>query len=162
RVDRSQARRWLDIDHEATVVLCLGTIEPRKGQTSLAMAFAAVADAHPCAVLALVGETDVEELADVNDALRRFTDRAGLGSRVRIAPVTPFPYEWLAAADVMVLASDVESLPRVILEAMAFELPVVATSIFGVTEIIEHGSTGYLCRPRDLGELTAALDAVLS
>jgi glycosyltransferase involved in cell wall biosynthesis len=161
RVDRRQARRWLDIDQEATVILCLGTIEPRKGQTALAMAFAALADSYPTAVLALVGETDVEWLGPGNDALREFTDRANLGSRVMIAPVTPTPYEWLAAADVLVLASDVESLPRVILEGMAFELPIVATSIFGVTEIIDDGRNGYLCRPRDVGALTAVLDRAL-
>ena len=161
RVDRRQARRWLDIDHDATVVLCLGTIEPRKGQTALAMAFSALAESYPRAVLALVGETDHEPLGPMNDALRDFTDRAGLNSRVVIAPVTPTPYEWLAAADVLVLASDVESLPRVILEAMAFGLPVVATSVFGVTEVIDDGGSGYLCRPRDVGELTTALHRAL-
>jgi len=54
-----------------------------------------------------------------------------------------------------------ESLPRVILEAMAFGLPVVATSVFGVTEVIDDGGSGYLCRPRDVGELTTALHRAL-
>jgi glycosyltransferase involved in cell wall biosynthesis len=126
------------------------------------MAFADLADSHPDAVLALVGETDWAWLDRFNQGLRRFIARAGLDSRIVVVPVTPDPYEWLAAADVLVLASDVESLPRVVLEGMAFGLPVVATSIFGVAEVIDDGRTGYLFAPRDVGELTAALERVLA
>jgi glycosyltransferase involved in cell wall biosynthesis len=78
-----------------------------------------------------------------------------------VVPVSPEPYPWIAAADLLVCCSDVESLPRVIPEAMTFGVPVLATRIFGVPEIIEDGVTGYLCEPRDLGDLAAALDRVL-
>jgi glycosyltransferase involved in cell wall biosynthesis len=44
---------------------------------------------------------------------------------------------------------------------MAFELPVVATRIFGVPETIEDGRTGWLCEPRDVGALAGALDRAL-
>jgi glycosyltransferase involved in cell wall biosynthesis len=162
RAERDEIRRRLDIAPDASLVLCVGTIEPRKGQAALAMAFADLADSHPDAVLALVGETDWAWLDRFNQGLRRFIARAGLDSRIVVVPVTPDPYEWLAAADVLVLASDVESLPRVVLEGMAFGLPVVATSIFGVAEVIDDGRTGYLFAPRDVGELTAALERVLA
>jgi glycosyltransferase involved in cell wall biosynthesis len=65
-------------------------------------------------------------------------------------------------ADLLVCASDVESLPRVILEAMAFGTPVLSTRVYGVPELIEDGRTGYLCGMRDLAELAAALDRALS
>lgn len=161
-LDRRQLRRSLDIAEDATVVLCLGTIEPRKGQAALALAFAELAETFPHAVLALVGATDLGWLEPLNEELRRFVVRAGLESRMVIVPVTPDPYQWLGVADVFVLASDIESLPRVVLEAMAFELPVVATSIFGVTDLIEDERTGYLCPERDVGALREALERVLT
>ena len=161
-VDRRRLRRQLDIAEEATVVLCLGTIEPRKGQTALAIAFAEVAERFPNAVLVIVGETDQSWLAPIGEELRRFAVRAGLESRMLVLPLTPDPYQWFAVADVLVMPSDIESLPRVVLEAMAFELPVVATSIFGVTDLIEDGRTGYLCEARDVGALRDTLARVLA
>jgi glycosyltransferase involved in cell wall biosynthesis len=160
--DRRRLRRELEIAEGATVVLCLGTIEPRKGQAALALAFDELAEAFPDAVLALVGETDQEWQAPRNQELHRFICRAQLESRVAMVPLTADPYQWLAIADVFVLASDLESLPRVVLEAMAFELPVIATSIFGVADLIEDGRTGYLCQARDVGDLRRTLESVLA
>jgi glycosyltransferase involved in cell wall biosynthesis len=85
----------------------------------------------------------------------------GLADRVRIEPVTDDPYSWHAVADLLVCASDIESLPRVILEAMAFGTPVLSTRVYGVPELIEDGRTGYLCEMRDTAALAAALDRVL-
>jgi glycosyltransferase involved in cell wall biosynthesis len=61
-----------------------------------------------------------------------------------------------------VCASDIESLPRVILEAMAFGVPVVTTAVYGAGDIIEDGRTGYLCRVRDGADLSQALERALS
>src|SRR5262249_17331589 len=76
--------------------------------------------------------------------------------------VVPEPYEWYASADLLVCPSDVESLPRCVLEAMAFEVPVLATEVFGLPELIKDGENGYLCPPCDLTALTVALERVLS
>ena len=70
----------------------------------------------------------------------------GLKDRVDILPIQPEIYPWYAAADVLVNASDVESLPRSILEAKAFGLPTLATDVFGLPEIISDGVNGWLCR----------------
>jgi D-inositol-3-phosphate glycosyltransferase len=95
-------------------------------------------------------------------ALREYVDRAGLGGRVRIEPITDDPYSWHAIADLLVCASDIESLPRVILESMAFGTPVLSTRVFGVPELIEDGRTGYLCEMRSVADLASGLDRVLS
>jgi glycosyltransferase involved in cell wall biosynthesis len=159
---RAEARRSLGIDPDARVILCLGSIEPRKSQTLLTQAFAQIADRHPNAVLALVGATEDEYCAGYRAALREYVHRSGKAERVRIEPVTDDPYRWHAAADVLACASDIESLPRVIVEAMAFGTPVVSTRVFGVPELIEDGRTGYLCEMRDLDDLARTLDRVLA
>jgi glycosyltransferase involved in cell wall biosynthesis len=64
-------------------------------------------------------------------------------------------------ADILLCASDIESLPRTILEAMAFELPVVSTDAFGIADLIEDGWTGWLTRPGDLEGLVGLLHLVL-
>jgi glycosyltransferase involved in cell wall biosynthesis len=159
--DRAHARSRLGIDPHAQLVVCLGSIEARKSQAMLAAAFARIAERHPRAQLALVGETDDAYCADYRAALREFARRAGLGARIRIEPVTADPYGWHAAADVLVCASDIESLPRVIVEAMVFGTPVLSTRVFGVPELIEDGVTGYLCDVRDAASLADGLERVL-
>jgi len=60
-----------------------------------------------------------------------------------------------------VCASDIESLPFSILEAMAFGTPVLSTRIFGIPTLIEDGRTGYLCEPRDIDSLARGLERAL-
>jgi glycosyltransferase involved in cell wall biosynthesis len=162
RFDRSSARRRLGIDGSTRVVLSVATIEPRKAQTCLSQAFATLAAAHPEATLVLVGETRLGWSAPYVSALRDYLRRAGLESRVRIMPVTTDYYEWLGLADLFVLASDIESLPLIVLEAMAFELPVVATTVFGIPELVKEGETGYLCPPRNVAALADAVRRALT
>jgi glycosyltransferase involved in cell wall biosynthesis len=160
--ERTRLREERGIDLDARVLLCLGSIEPRKSQAMLAAAFAEIASTHPDAQLVIVGETDHAYSAAYTQALHAYVRRAGLEQRVRVEPVTSDPYSWHALADLLVCASDVESLPRAILEAMAFGTPVLSTRVFGVPELIDDGQTGYLCEMRDLGDLARALDRVLS
>jgi glycosyltransferase involved in cell wall biosynthesis len=156
--DRDSARAGLGFAPGETVLLCLGTMEPRKGQAALAQAFLNVSPAHPEATLVFVGDNGSPSA----EALRTFIDSMGAGDRIRMLPVTGEIYPWYLAADLLVNASDVESLPRSALEAMAFRVPVLGTDVFGMPELIEDGVTGFLCPARDTAALAAALDRVLS
>jgi len=70
---------------------------------------------------------------------------------------------WLAAADCLVLPSVVtrrgkqEGIPVALMEALAMKVPVVATNISGIPELIEHKKTGLLVPPEDAGALVSAL-----
>ena len=156
--DRAAARRAAGIPQDAFVVLCLATMEVRKGQVPLVHAFSHVLDAHPDVVLALVGKGDDPYAGAVDVAI----DTYGVEDRVRVEPVLPDVRPWYAMADLMVSASDVESLPRSVLEAMALQLPVLAVDVFGVKELISDDETGWLCEPRNTAALAAGLERALS
>jgi glycosyltransferase involved in cell wall biosynthesis len=162
RVTRDAARSALGIDLDRRLVLCLGTIEHRKAQASLARAFGRVSERFPDALLALVGRLDEGWTASYAAGLYEHLLRAGMLEAVLVRPLTPDPFLWHTAADVLVCASDNESMPRVILEAMAFGTPVVATDVFGIPEVVEDGVTGFLVRARDEGEIVEVLTRVLA
>src|SRR5262249_18048231 len=61
-----------------------------------------------------------------------------------------------------VCASDIESLPRTVLEAMSFSVPVIATRVFGLPELIDDGRTGYLCEPCDIHAMETVLNRFLT
>jgi glycosyltransferase involved in cell wall biosynthesis len=156
--DREAIRAAKGIPADGVAFVCVGTVEPRKAQVLLAQAFGLIAARHPRARLFFVGGRDDEETR----TLQRYVAAAGLGEQVEIVAVTPEVQAWYGLADFLVCPSDLESLPRTVLEAMAWETPVLATAVFGLPELISDGETGWLCEPRDLEALAAALDRVLA
>jgi glycosyltransferase involved in cell wall biosynthesis len=85
----------------------------------------------------------------------------GLDGSVGLIDETPEPLPYYHAADMLVCPSFQESLPRVILEAMAFGLPVVASSVHGVPELAREGLESYLFPAGDEDALAAAIARVL-
>jgi D-inositol-3-phosphate glycosyltransferase len=155
--DEAEARREAGIDPEAEVVLCLGQVQPRKGQVPLAQAFASIAERHPRARLVVVGGWD----DSFSRALVTCVESSGLASRIDIVPLTGDVHTWHGIADILVCASDVESLPRAALEAMAWETPVLTTDVFGLADLITDGVTGWHCPCRDVERLAQTLDRAL-
>jgi D-inositol-3-phosphate glycosyltransferase len=155
--DRGVARAAHGFDPDAVVLLCMGTIEARKSQTLLVRAFEMVAPHHPEALLVLVGDRGDEHPTN----LREYVARSPVGDRIRILPIVADTYEWYGLADALVSASDIESLPRSALEAMAFDLPVLAADAFGVPELLADGR-GYVFAQRDLAALAETLDRFLT
>jgi len=88
----------------------------------------------------------------------------GLRDRFVIVPETREVYEYYGLADLFVCTSFEESFPRVLLEAMAFELPIVSTDVHGIPEIVEDGREALLMQPGDplacAHVLKRALDAL--
>ncbi|HET7417581.1 MAG TPA: glycosyltransferase family 4 protein [Solirubrobacterales bacterium] len=151
------ARREEGIPADAELIVCVGTIEPRKAQLMLAHAFDVIAPRHPRAHLAFVGGKDDLDSEYLEEAI----EHAKAGERMRLIPVTPEVERWYGMADLFVSASDVESLPKTVLEAMVWETPVLATNVFGLPELITDGETGWLCESRDLKALITGLTRAL-
>lgn len=156
--DRGAARRRAGIPDDAELVICVGSVEPRKAQVSLTEAFERVAAGNPKAHLALVGAKDDDDAMLLGD----YIAASPLRDRMRLVPMTPHVQEWYGMADLLVCASDVESLPRSVVEAMAWELPVLATDVYGLPEVVREGETGWLCPPRNVEALAAGLERALS
>ena len=157
-VSKAAARQQLGLPLEGTIVLVMGTIEPRKAQTLLTEAFASVAAHHGDTTLVLVGDLHTPYSA----ALAEYVERSGLSARVRVEGVTPDALTWYRSSDLLLCGSDVESLPRSVLDAMCLGLPVVATGVFGLAELLEDGETGLVFAPCDLDAASEALDRALS
>jgi glycosyltransferase involved in cell wall biosynthesis len=157
--DPVKARRKAGIPQDVRLVVCIGTIEPRKAQIPLAEAFDLIGDRHPDSRLVFVGGRK----EDPNSvALEHAIDHSPRRDQMEVIPITRDIASWYGMADLLVSASDVESLPRTVLEAMAWETPVLATDVFGLPELIDDGETGYLCASRDVRALADALDHALS
>jgi glycosyltransferase involved in cell wall biosynthesis len=89
--------------------------------------------------------------------IRRLSKARGIAEHVRFLGYQPDPAPVLARSQIFVLASRSEALPRSILEAMRAGLPVVATDVGGVSEVIIHRETGLLVPPQDPAALAAAI-----
>jgi D-inositol-3-phosphate glycosyltransferase len=154
---RAAARTRLGIAADSFVLLCIGNFEARKQQILLTQAFAEISSRHPHTVLVLVGELP----SFYSAVLRQYIKERGIDARIRLIPATRETFSWYILADAFVLLSDVESMPRSIMEAMAFGLPVLATAVYGIPELIEDGRTGLLIQPNSLRSAIDGLEKLI-
>jgi len=139
-------------------VLSVGRLSPEKGFVGLVEAFAEVCARGLDAELLILGEGP--ERARIEAAIARH----GLAARCRL-PGAAAPAQVEAEmrnADVFAMASFMEGLPVVLVEAMALGVPVVAPRVAGIPELIEHDHTGYLFTPGVWSELAAELSRLLA
>jgi glycosyltransferase involved in cell wall biosynthesis len=134
-------------------LVTVGRLQAPKDTLTLVRALA-VLGRRSCEAV-IVG--DGPDRAAVESEVRRL----GLDSVVRLAGVRDDVPELLATADLFVLSSRSEGLPLSILEAMAAGLPVVASSVGGVPEVVVDGETGYLVPPGDPRSLAGAIERLL-
>ena len=78
----------------------------------------------------------------------------GISDRCHLEGCTHNSVGFLAGIDALVITSEVEGLPLVLLEAMAVELPVIATRVGGIPRVVMHGLNGFLYKPCQLDELS--------
>jgi glycosyltransferase involved in cell wall biosynthesis len=94
----------------------------------------------------------------LDGACRRQAERLGIASRVLFHGFTPRVSERIAALDVLAMPSWHEGLPYVLLEAMSLNVPVVASSVGGLREVMEGRECGLLVPARDPAGLAAAIE----
>lgn len=159
--DRAAHRRTirdeLDVPSGVPLILCVGTTCIRKGQLELISALAELRetlDAFRCLLLGVVP-------GEYLDRVEARIDEHGLAEHVTLLPPVRDPRRFFAAADQFVCPSFQESLPRVVVEAMAFGIPVVATDVFGIPELVRDGLDGILVSAGDPSALAQAMSRLL-
>jgi glycosyltransferase involved in cell wall biosynthesis len=178
KIDRDAARARLAAegrvgllgaaDGERPVLLgVVAQITPWKGQDTAIEALRLLREDGVDAQLLLVGAAKFVAAATRFDneryvaSLRELIERAGVGERVSWLGERDDVPELVRALDVLLLPSWEEPFGRAAIEAMALEVPVVATSVGGPAEIVLDGATGYLAAPRDPRAWADAIRAIL-
>jgi glycosyltransferase involved in cell wall biosynthesis len=140
-------------ERETPVIVAVGRLAEPKDPVTLVRALAAVGGAFAARIVG-----DGPERPAVEAEIRA----SGLVEQVELTGERHDVPELLEEADVFVLSSRSEGAPLSILEAMAAGLPVVATAVGGVPEIVDAGTTGLLVPPGDAAALAAALERLLA
>lgn len=142
--DQSEVRAALKLPIQGTLALAVGALVPEKGFADLIKAVERTSRDHSELRLVVVGAGSMQaELAALGA-------RLGPG-RVLLPGAVPNSKvaDYMRAADLLLHPSHAEGLPNVVLEAMAAELPVIATSVGGIPEVVIPGETGWLFSARD-------------
>ena len=156
--DIHEVREGLAMGEGERLLVAIGRLSREKGHIDLISAFAKVRAMHPevRAKLAIVGEGP--ERSALESAIRV----RGLGNDVRLMGHRNDVRPYYAAADLFVLPSRSEGSPYVLLEAMRAGVPIVATAVGGVPEILMHEQTALLVAPQDSESLAAAIGRILN
>ncbi|NOR90055.1 MAG: glycosyltransferase [Anaerolineales bacterium] len=147
------------LPNQAEPVLgCIGSMEVRKGHAYLIKALAALAADHlPNIYLLLVGDGPEEHQT------KRMVKDLDLDKRVGFFPFTAEPELAFEQVDITVLPSIAkEGLPNVLQESMAMKVPVIASDLGGVSEVVLDGQTGLLVKSGDVAELASAINTLWS
>jgi glycosyltransferase involved in cell wall biosynthesis len=150
-----QCRSELGLPQEKKIVLFVGNLKPVKGIEFLLRAICTLRrdDLHLCLVgdgesrtslIALANQLGISNICHFVGARRH--DEVSL---------------WLGAADCLVLPSLSEGLPTILVEAMFCRTPVIATDVGGVPELVQHGHTGLLVKPRNTSALAQGIAEIL-
>ena len=153
--DRMHLRRELGLDEHHLLVGAVAHLTPQKGHRHLLEAARQVVQRLPETVFVLVGDGSLRpELEEMVNAWK-------LQENVRFLGVRRDIPELLGSLDLFVLPSVWEGLGVAVLEAMACELPVVASRVDGIVEMVVEGVTGLLAPPKDAEALHVALTTLL-
>ena len=147
---KRKLRSELSLPMDALIVAYVGRLVPEKRVDQLLKLWPVIQSKYTNARLLIVGEGNEE---------RRLRGLSLDGTQFTGLVSDAVPY--LQAADLFVLPSSTEGLSNSMLEAMSCGLPVLATTVGGAPDVIEHGVSGYLIPPDDLNSLKNGLQTLL-
>lgn len=158
--DRNEARRQLNLNAEDCVLLTVASLVPVKGIDRLIEAVALLKRAEPNRrwKLLVIGEGPERRALESQISNLKLQDQVqlvGAKSQDELA-------DWYSAANLFCLASDREGCPNVIVEALACGIPVVASNVGGVAELVRSQSSGLLISPPSAENFAASIQTALS
>ena len=154
-IPKQSARERLGLPRKAKIALFVGYLVMEKAVDDLLNAFASMTESDT--MLCIVGDGNLKR------PLMELAAQLGLGTKCLFAGYQPHDriVEWLSASDCLVLSSLTEGLPTIIPEAMMSHLPIVATAVGGIPEVVKDGVTGFLVQPGDRKALASTVTKVL-
>lgn len=138
-ISKTEARASIGIESNALVVGAVGRLSAEKGFGNLIRACAQLVDEGHDLVLVIAGDGDDKA------ALLELIEKQKNPERFKLLGYVSDMLSFYQAIDLFALSSLREGLPNVVLEAMSSEVPVVATRVAGVPEMITHEESGMLC-----------------
>lgn len=145
---RNEIRRRLGITATSVVIGAVGSLVPRKNFALLIDAIASLSKEFPDIMFVLVGQGLLRQ--DLEQRARASLPRDGF----LFTGAIPNASELYPAFDLLCSPSlNQEGMPNVLMEASAAGLPVVATNVGGVSQIVEDGKTGFLVQPGDMAAM---------
>lgn len=150
----SRVRQELGVEPSAVVILHAGRFTEQKNHALLLRAFARLQSSQPLYLLLAGG-------GELLEPMQQLARELGMAERVRFLGVRSDIPAILNAADIFTLPSRYEGNPMSVMEAMAAGLPVVATAVGGVPELVEEGVSGILTPNEDLEALVVALQRLV-
>src|SRR2546423_12114862 len=153
----SELKRHVGMAEHDRLIISIGRLSKEKAHGDLIEASRLLCTTNPNLSCRLVIVGDGPERANLETAARA----SGLNDRITFAGQASNVQPFYAAADVFVLPSHSEGSPNVLLEAMAADVPIVATAVGGVTEIVSNEESALLVAPKNPQALATAIDRVL-
>lgn len=152
-------RQLLDVpkgfDRPPTILM-MAAFEPRKQHVAFLRAFATLVAKRPDLKLLLAGRGPEEQ------AVRHAVQDLGLQRNVVFTGHRSDPEALFALADLSVLTSEREGLPRVVVQSIAAGCPTLAQALPGLDEVVTHGQNGWISAPADMAGTVQQIDLLLS
>lgn len=151
---RQRIRNEASIPEDAPVFLFVGRLNKDKGVLDLAKAFDRLAARRRDVHLVCVGPDEAGMEAQMRSIC------SSCESRLRFVGQTCMPEQYMAAADVLCLPSYREGFGTVVIEAAATGIPAIASRIYGLTDAVQDGITGWMHQPGEWEELADAMESL--
>ena len=136
---------------------CLARFEKRKGIETLVRAMVEVRKSFPETLLLLAGS----DPTGYSYVIKKLAKALNVENNVKVLGFCSTPLEFLHSLDVFAFASSSEGFGIVLIEAMSLKRPVVASNIYPINYIVQHGKTGLLVNPEDHLAFAEAIVALL-
>jgi hypothetical protein len=159
RTGRDTVRERFQIEPQTPIVLSARRFDPKNGLIFFAKAIPKIIREFPTAQILFVGDGAPEEKRRIVDCI----ESAGVAAKVKFAGAVPNceMHAYYAAADICVIPSLREATSLTCLESMASGIPVVATAVGGLPELVTHELEGLLVPPSDSDALATSILTLL-
>jgi len=161
-LNRDLVRKQLNIEPESLNLLLLGTVSDRKGQLDLVKAIELLGeDIISKMTFDIVGDRRTLKYSTIlHSEIKKLP--ASKQKRIRVFDETPDVYKHYLSADIFLCTSRLESFPKVIQEAMYFQLPIITTPVFGIIEQVRDNVSALFYSPGDTKYLKHLIELLFS